>query len=395
MKNFYVLLLLFCSALFSNLTAQTRYLHPVFAENEISVTSNVVYGFNTTVLAFPTLIKQPLIMDVYRPASDTETNRPVVLYLHTGNFLPFQNPQTGDPGFNGSCGGTIRDSSVVYACRQLARMGYVAAAVDYRLGWNPLASSDVDRRYGIINATYRGIQDTRSAIRYFKKTVFDGNNTWGIDTTKIVVWGQGTGGYLSLNSVFLDNYAKIPLSSGGKFLWDHDQNAGTPPIPMIIEGINGNIFGTSVGRNPTTGDTLCHINTPGHTSNFQLAVNMAGACADSAWIDAGQTPILSFHVPYDQFAPYGEGIVNVPGTNLQVVQVQGSYAIQQMLEAFGNNSSFDTKVIAELGGNRASAFANTPVLMGNNWTDPTPGLYPFLKPLVNSGGIMVPTTTAP
>lgn len=395
MKKLYVLLFFAFSCCMAVLNAQTRYLHPVFAANEIQVTSNVVYGFNTTVLAFPTLIKQPLIMDIYRPASDTENNRPVVLYLHTGNFLPFQNPSTGAPGFNGSCGGTIRDSSVVAACTQLARMGYVAAAVDYRLGWNPLAANDVDRRYGIINAAYRGIQDTRTAIRYFKKNVKESGNGWGIDTTKIVVWGQGTGGYLSMNSVFLDNYAKIPLASNGKFLWDHDQNMATPPIPMIIEGINGNINGTSVGRNPVTGDTLCHINHPGYTSNFQLAVNMAGACADSSWVDPGQTALISFHVPYDQFAPYDEGIVNVPGTNLQVVTVQGSYAVQQMMESFGNNASFDTKVIAELSGNQSSAFANTPAIMGQNWNDATPGLYPFLKPLVPSGGIMVPTTTAP
>lgn len=395
MKKLYVLLFFVASACITALNAQTRYLHPVFAANEITVSSNQIYGFNTTVLAFPALIKQPLIMDVYRPASDTETNRPVVLYLHTGNFLPFQNPQTGDPGFNGSCGGTIRDSSVIEACMRLARMGYVAAAVDYRLGWNPLAASDVDRRYGIINAAYRGIQDTRSAIRYFKKTVKEENNKWGIDSTKIVVWGQGTGGYLSMNAVFLDSYAKIPFSTGGKFLWDHDQNSGTPPIPMIIEGINGNIMGTSVGINPSTGDTLCFPNHVGYTSNFQLAVNMAGACADSAWVDAGQTPLISFHVPYDQFAPYDEGIVNVPGTNLQVVQVQGSYAVQQMLESFGNNASFDTKVIADLAGNQSAAFANTPKIMGQDWSDPTPGLYPFLKPLVPSGGIMVPTTTAP
>lgn len=395
MKKLYVSLLFLSSIMLAGLNAQTRYLQQVFDDSQISSKYNEVYGFNTTVLAYPTLIKQPLIMDVYQPASDTETHRPVVLYLHTGNFLPFLNPSDGTPGFNGACGGTTRDSSAVEACRRLAKMGYVALSVDYRLGWNPLAASDVDRRYGIINAAYRGIQDVRSCIRFLKQSVAIGGNPYNIDTTKIVVWGQGTGGYLSLNSVFLDNYAKVPLSTGGKFLWDHDQNTSTPPIPMIIEQVNGNINGTSVGINPLTGDTLSRINTPGYSSNFQLAVNMAGACADSAWIDPGQTPILSFHVPYDQYAPYAEGIVNVPGTNLQVVQVQGSYVIQQMMEAQGNNNVFIGKPISDLETQRLAAFANTPMVGGNNWSDPTPGLYPLVQPFISLGGNQVPATTAP
>ena len=43
-----------------------------------------------------------------------------------------------------------------------------------------------------------------------------------------------------------------------------------------------------------------------------MAVNMGGALGDSTWLDAGQAPIVSFHVPTDPFAPYECGIVNVP-----------------------------------------------------------------------------------
>lgn len=396
MKKLYVSLL-FLSSLFSTaLNAQVRYLDPVFSN--ITVTANQPYGLNTTVLAYPTIIKQPLIMDVYQPASDTETKRPVVIYLHTGNFLPFKSPIDGSLGFNGSCGGTIRDSSVIEACTRLAQMGYVALAADYRLGWNPLAASDVDRRYGIINAAYRGIQDVRSCIRYLKKSVELAGNPWGIDTSKIVVWGQGTGGYISMNAVFLDNYIKVPTASEGKFMWDPPQIPGTDSYPMIIPQVNGDIYGTSLGLAPNASgglDTLCFPNHVGYSSEFQLAVNMAGACADSAWVDPGMAPIISFHVPHDNFAPYGEGIVNVPGSNLQVVKVQGSYTIQHMQEDYGNNNSFIGQPISDLGTQQNGAFAATPIVNGNTWTDPTPGLYPFLKPLVNVGGNLIPTTTAP
>lgn len=399
MKKIYLSLLLLCTLAFQSLQAQTRYFDPVFSN--VTVTPNVPYGLNTTVLAFPTLIKQPLIMDVYQPAGDAETDRPVVLYLHTGNFLPFQSPIDGSLGFNGSCGGTIRDSAAIEFCTRLAQMGYVACAVDYRLGWNPLASSDVDRRYGIINAAYRGIQDMRTCIRYFRKTVNEAGNPWGINPDKIVVWGQGTGGYLTLNGVCLDNYAKIPFASEGKFLWDHDQNPATPSIPMVVPQVNGDINGTSVGVIPGTTDTLCFPNnvaapdgTP-YSSSFALAVNMGGACADSAWVDQGQSPLISFHVPYDNFAPYAEGIVNVPGTNLQVVKVQGAYVVQQMMEQFNNNAAYDGQYIPTLGGNQLAAFQNTPQLNGNDWTDATPGLYPFVMPIVQQTPVVLPSTTAP
>src|SRR5690606_29502488 len=108
---------------------------------------------------------------------DTETARPLVLYFHTGNFLPFRNPANPSQlGFNNSCGGERTDSAAVEICTRLAKMGYVVASVDYRLGWNPLASTDVARRFGIINAAYRGVQDARTAIRYFRKSVAEDNN---------------------------------------------------------------------------------------------------------------------------------------------------------------------------------------------------------------------------
>lgn len=389
MKKFLLLTMLFGAAM---LSAQTRYLNQVFSEVEIL--SDVVYGQNATVLLFPNIVKQPLVMDVYRPKGDTETARPVVIYFHTGNFLPFQGPD-GSVGFNGSCGGTKTDSAAVEICTRLAKMGYVAISAAYRLGWNPLAQSDVDRRFGIINAAYRGIQDVRTVVRFLRRNVAEGNNIFGIDPDKIVVWGQGTGGYLSLNTLALDAYIKIPLASNGKFLYDHDNDPATPPIPMVIEGINGDIFGTSVGILPTTGDTLCYPNHVGYSSDISLFVNMGGACADSAWIDPGQKPLISFHVPYDNFAPYAEGIVTVPGTDLQVVEVQGSYLVQKLQDEFGNNASFANQYIPDLGGNRDAAYANTPMLAGNDWSAKYSGLYPLVQPIVSQNPIILPATTAP
>jgi hypothetical protein len=392
-----LLLGLFCVG---SLNAQNgRYLEPVF--NQVTVDNNQQYGVNATVLFFSVFnqaVPEQLRMDVYRPAGDTETERPVVLFLHTGNFLPFNNPANpAQLGFNGSCGGTRRDSVVVEICTNLAKMGYVAAAVSYRLGWNPLAGTDVERRFGIINAAYRGVQDARTAIRYFKKSVAEDNNPWGVDTTRMVVFGQGTGGYISLATATLDNYLKIPTASGGKFLYDPDGPGPTPIIPMVLESLNGNINATNFGIRTNTGlpngtpiDTFCYPNYPTYSSEFQLAVNLGGALADSSWIDPGQPAQISFHVPTDNFAPYGQGIVNVPGTPLQVVEVQGSYLAQKLHQQFGNNASFVGQPILELAGNQASAVANSPTGFNQVFA----GLYPFNMP-PDPANPSVPTTVAP
>ncbi|MEM7724251.1 MAG: hypothetical protein AAF376_18050 [Pseudomonadota bacterium] len=75
---------------------------------------------------------------------------------------------------------------------------------------------------GLIQAAYRGVQDGRTAIRFFKKTVAEDGNPYGIDDSKITMWGNGTGGYLVLGVNGLSFYNEIPLAANpsGKFLLD-------------------------------------------------------------------------------------------------------------------------------------------------------------------------------
>ncbi|MGB0247557.1 MAG: hypothetical protein ACPGAB_03455, partial [Flavobacteriales bacterium] len=146
---------------FSQLDAQVRYINEVFSD--VDVTTDVVYGSNVTVLpllqgAAPAA--QPLACDIYEPAGDTETDRPLIIYIHTGNFLPQY--------LNGSAVGTKSDSTAVELCTRYAKMGYVVASIDYRLGWNPLAETQSDRAFQLINAAYRGVQDARTAVRFFR-----------------------------------------------------------------------------------------------------------------------------------------------------------------------------------------------------------------------------------
>ena len=319
-----------------SLTAGVRYLSEVF--EDVQVTSNVVYGTNISVL--PALqgappAAQPLVCDIYRPAGDTETNRPLLLYFHTGNFLPIY--------LNGSPQGTKTDSSAVEICKRFARMGYVVASVDYRLGWNPLAGSQSERTYQLINAAYRGVQDSRTAVRFFRKSVAEQGNLYGINPNAIGMIGEGTGGYITLASATIDGYNDIILDDAGnpisKF-W-YDPGNGTS-IPMVIEAVNGNPDATNNGYAPS-GLQLCMANHVGYPSNFQFQMNMGGALGDLSWMDSGDVPMVSFQAPNDPFAPYGTGVLIVPTTNELVVEVSGALHIHQAINtalSTNNNAVF-------------------------------------------------------
>lgn len=346
-----ILFLMAMVAFTTSVEAQNRrYVDQVFSDVDV-VKGNLsnAFGVNYTILGFLSTqgqahtLPQPLIGDMYYPKGDTVTNRPLVLYIHTGNFFPY--PQ------NGSCSGTLKDSSNIEIATRLAKMGYVVAVVDYRLGWNPLHPVELIRRYFLINAAYRGVQDMNTYSRYFQRSVEEFKNPHGIDPNKIVLWGQGTGGYLSLAAAYLKSYPEIfGTDNPAKFFL-------TPPIvpantPMVIENYNGNINAdgpvTTVDALYNSlsqlhiGDTLCIPNHVGYEARFALCVNTGGALGDSSWLNKGEIPLISFHVDTDPFAPVDTDVLNVPtATGPQpVVEVSGSRDLARRVDRLGNDDLF-------------------------------------------------------
>jgi len=332
-KSIYLICSLFI-LLLCDLNAQKRYLDPIFSGVK---RDSFVYASNFEVLSgAPVLINLP--MDVYTPIGDTATNRPLVILFHTGIFLPtLPNP------LNGGIAGNRRDSVLVEIATRLAKMGYVVASVEYRLGWNPV-SPDINVRVNtLLNATYRGIQDARSCVRYFRKNVKDGGNSFGIDPNKVVYFGDGTGGYISLGAATLDKYSDIVIP---KFIGPDITGDGIPD-PFVIQPIHGDPFGTTLGVHPATQATLCKPNTVTYNdgsaigSDVALTVNLGGALGDTSWLDKSDPPVISFHVPIDPFAPYKSGVLIVPTTGDQIVEVQGSYWVQRKADSLGVNSVFE------------------------------------------------------
>ncbi len=355
-------LLAFCIVLISvSAFSQSRYLDEVFTN--VSITQNVEYGKNFSfITGHPDTAN--LVMDVYEPQGDWITERPLVIYLHTGSFLPIL--------INGTTTGDMHDSATVEMCKQFARRGYIAVSMDYRVGWNPLATGTTgqDIRTGtLLQAVYRSLQDTKTCVRYFKMTAHTQGNPWRIDTNKITLCGQGSGGYVALAYATLKDLNQIVLP---KFIATNNVPgygifAG---LPYVI----GDIWGDLDGFGGV--DTLNIPNWPGYTSNVCFIVNMGGALGDSTWLQAGDAPMVCFHSINDPFAPYSYGPVIVPTTGQFVVDVSGSYDIVRIADALGNNSSFNLP------------FNDPYTTRANMVNDGRYGLFPFVLPgNPNAGGI--------
>lgn len=340
--------------------AQVRYVDDVFSDDQIVVTDDVFYGMNFSAyvpasLGGPQVI--PLFSDVYMPdpTVDAEMNRPVVIYLHTGSFLP--KGLVSPMGFQ-------KDSAAVEICTRLAKKGYVAISATYRLGWQADNTTNLDLRRGSnLMAVYNAVQDAKTAVRFVRASKqvqlpqLPAIDPFHVDPANIMLIGQGSGGYITLAYGALNSLNEITGPSKFQYqnttgIFGGTVSPGDPYVDTAVVG-DWNGFGgvaTISGTNPNTGLPAIDFSQPGRNiENYpgvpdavSLVMNMGGALGDSAWANAGETPVVSVHCRYDFYAPYYRGMVRVPvnGQFWDVVDVAGSHTAVKTANITGNNSLF-------------------------------------------------------
>lgn len=146
-----------------------RYLDPVFST---TVTKDLTYGSAVNDQGKT----QTLKLDLYRPAGDTATGRPAVVVVHGGAFI------VGN-----------KSNGAVWA-EDLAKRGYVAVSIDYRLATKDI-NSDVA---AYIGAMYDAKHDAQAAVRWLRKNAA----TYGIDPDRIGMTGGSAGAATSLLVAF-------------------------------------------------------------------------------------------------------------------------------------------------------------------------------------------------
>ena len=252
---------------------------------DVQVTYDVPYGnaINATGLS------QALVVDIYEPVGDTETARPLIIMAHGGFFI----------------GGENDNPDVISLCQDLARMGYVVGSISYRLG--------IDNFFDISNAMFRsvwrGFHDGKASVRYFRKTVAEDGNPYGIDPDMILMGGVSAGAFIALHMAYLDEESEIPEQ-----------------VDQTSAGMAGGLEGES--------------GNPGFSSEILGVINVAGALKTSDYLSAGDEQLVSVHGTADETVPYGAGVITLSG--FPITDVEGSEVIHDVAESLGLNHCFTT-----------------------------------------------------
>lgn len=257
-----------------------------FVFSEFSELENIVYGSNFDLDG----TMQELLLDVYQPLGDSETERPLVILAHGGSFMF----------------GSKDETDVVPLAQDLVRMGYVVACMNYRLG---IPLFPLDFEVPATEAVVRGFHDMKAAIRFFRKDIAENGNSFGIDNDGIYVGGVSAGGFVALHNAYMNDEENLP-----GYL-DYSE----PGLGGGVEGQSGNA---------------------GYSSEISAVFNLCGALKDTAYMEAGDPPVLSFHGTEDTVVPFGSDILYLL-TAFPVTDVDGSASVAEKADELGIENCFE------------------------------------------------------
>lgn len=142
---------------------------------------------------------QDLLMDIYKPVGDDNCLRPVIVLIHGGAWIS----------------GSKEDPNLVIMSRELAKKGWVVANINYRLGTHKtsnynmyaLCNTSISAPCGYIcdsseiyRANFRGMQDTKGAIRFMKdRFAIDSS-----DINNVFLAGESAGGFVAFAAAYTD-----------------------------------------------------------------------------------------------------------------------------------------------------------------------------------------------
>ncbi|MBL4656888.1 MAG: carboxylesterase family protein [Flavobacteriales bacterium] len=252
-----------------------RYATELFPTN--TLTSNILYGNNIDLSGN----SEDLYLDVYEPAGDTESSRPLIIMAHGGSFI----------------GGDKADGCTDKVCIALTKLGYVTASVNYRMGMGfPIDEQSATQ------AVYRATHDARAAVRFFRKDFTENGNTYGIDTSQIYFGGQSAGAFMAIHLAYMNDVSEMPAV-----------------IDTTLAGLGGGVEGNS--------------GNPGYSSEVKAIISYSGAIVDTAFIGVDDTPMISFHGDADGTVPYATAVISVLGFPL--MEVDGSSSIATRMDNLG------------------------------------------------------------
>jgi len=307
MKNLFLLLLLF-SVCLGALKAQfctndNRFSNvPFFTDAQITSQLNVAYASVINGSGGNEILK----LDVYYPllSVDTLPLRPFILMVHGGGLV------SGDK------------INFTRVCQYFAKRGFVAATIDYRLGFNCNQDSIAKEK-----AAYRVQQDINAALRFTVQNAA----ALRIDTSWMFIGGGSAGSVSSLSTIYLSQA---------------EWNAFSPSLQGLLGSLNSN------GNNLT------------HTFSLKGIFNNWGA-TPKANIEADEMlPMVSFHGDADSTvaidSAYGGGCaqntLSYGSRTLHKILTENGVCSDLSVKIGGGHGVYEDSLGTELRVGRAACF---------------------------------------
>lgn len=300
MKKIYILAIVLLGAIQISAQCNGRYQADIFSTIDVTT---VQYG--TSIDLNSNTVN--LMMDIYQPQGDTSTNRPVILLAHGGSFSA----------------GTKNDADQVYFATELAKKGYVCAAINYRLA--PSAFSLIAEET-TVKVVFMAIQDGKAAVRFFKKDAAT-TDTYKINSEQIFFGGTSAGGILAINLAYVDSANQLTAPNWQTWL-------------SAVGGLEGN------------------SGNPGYCSRVNGTFGFAGGVADTNFIDENDVPWYGSHALTDQTVQFGYG---QPLNGFTPVFLYGSGDMESRMNNLGTYNHLDQYA----GGDHPPFINSSPIMQDN------------------------------
>jgi PKD repeat protein len=161
------------------------FINPRFST--VNITSNITYASGSSYYK----------LDVYQPAGDTNTSRPVIVWIHGGSN------QTGTDKYQ---------SYIVTYSTDFAKRGYVCMAIDYRVYSSASYDCSTDKDWCKLPANREAATDCDIAFSWIRANAA----TYNINTNWMFVAGGSAGGKSALNWAYVDG-TNAPATPGRTF----------------------------------------------------------------------------------------------------------------------------------------------------------------------------------
>lgn len=242
-----------------------------------------------------------LTMDVYEPEGDTLSKRPAVVMAHGGSFI------------------LGNKNDIRAECEELARRGYVAVSIQYRLF--PFLALGFPYSIKIMDTAVKAVGDMRAATRFLRMDAATANQ-FRIDPDHIFVGGYSAGAVAALHYAYLQLDDDIPAFLANII----EQNRGMNLSPQQQTALFGNLDPAEYsGLEGVSGSPENKT----YSSRADAVLNLSGGIYRSFWLGADEVPIVSIHGTDDGTVNYNFGLA------ANIAYLEGSNLIHQRAEAVG------------------------------------------------------------